>query len=534
MAKKKEVLSIEEKLQKALVPDWEQPYKVPSNWVWTRLDSISEIVTGGTPSKKNDNYYGGDFPFVKPADLDQGRKVIIGSEYLTEEGKLVSRVVRKGSTSVCCIGSIGKCGFLEMEATTNQQINTIIPNINDLFVYYYCCTENFVQQLLEKSSATTISIVNKSKMSEAMFPLPPLAEQKRIVERIESLFSKLDEAKELAQSALDSFENRKSAILHKAFTGELTKKWREENAVSFDSWEETTLQDVCATKITDGTHQTPQYSDAENGVPFISSKDVTSGKIEWSKIKYVTKELHEKLYARIAPQINDVLLAKNGTTGVAAMVEDDRVFDIYVTLAVLRANQEVINPKYLLNIVNSPICKEQFNSHLTGIGVPNLHLRDIREVRIDIPTLPEQKEIVRILDSVFEKETKAKECANVIEQIDLMKKAILARAFRGELGTNNKGEASAVGLLEEILLKDEPKTVKKYEKKIVIKQEILAKFKTDLEEQIYRFILEKKQTILEDILSNIPESKRLDAMLAMTALYESDLIDEKADTFFIK
>ena len=168
-------------------------------------------------------------------------------------------------------------------------------------------------------------------------------------------------------------------------------------------WEWKTLQDVCLMKIKDGTHQTPTYCSPNNGFPFLSSKDITSEKINWDNIKYIIPDLHKELYAKIAPQKDDILLAKNGTTGVAALVEDDRVFDVYVTLAVLRPNQQVILPNYLLRIVNSPICKSQFDAHLKGMGVPNLHLNEIQKVLIPIPPLSEQERIVKFLDEEFSK-----------------------------------------------------------------------------------------------------------------------------------
>lgn len=452
MPKKKTALTIEERLQQALVPAEEQPYEVPENWVWVRLGAIAEIVTGGTPSKKHPEYYGGNFPFYKPSDLDQGRLTYDASEYLSEEGKNVSRIIPKNSTAVCCIGSIGKCGYLMCEGTTNQQINSAIPKINSLCLYYYLCTENFVQDLLSMASATTIAIVNKSKMESCAFPLPTLSEQQRIVERIEELLAKLDEAKERLQEVADSFAVRKAAILHKAFTGELTKQWRRENGVSDESWEEKTLQDVCSMKITDGTHKTPVYCDSEKGVKFLSAKDITAEKICWDNIKYIVPELHEELYKRLAPQVDDVLLAKNGTTGVAAIVETDDIFDIYVTLAVLRPEKSIIYPLYLLKVVNSPLCKEQFAQHLTGIGVPNLHLRDIKEVLIPLPTIPEQHEIVRLIDDLLARERSAQQATEqALASIDLMKKSILARAFRGELGTNKASEASALELLKQVL-----------------------------------------------------------------------------------
>ena len=163
-----------------------------------------------------------------------------------------------------------------------------------------------------------------------------------------------------------------------------------------------TLQEVCSIRITDWTHQTPTYCGEKEWIPFISSKDVTKQYIDWEWwIKYIPQSLHEELYKRIAPQKDDILLAKNGTTWVAAIVEDDRIFDIYVTLAVLRPNQKIITPRFLHKIVNSPICKRQFDKSLKWAGVPNLHLENIKKVEIPLPSLETQKAIVAKLDQIF-------------------------------------------------------------------------------------------------------------------------------------
>ena len=167
---------------------------LPSGWSVVQLCDIAKTVTGSTPSKNNKSYYGGTFPLYKPSDLDAGRNVNEASEYLSDEGKRISRIIPANSIAVCCIGSIGKCGYIMREGTTNQQINTIIPlyNIYPLYIYYFCLSASFVQQLLEKSSAVTIAIVNKSKLDSTFILLPPLVEQKRIADQIEIIFASLD------------------------------------------------------------------------------------------------------------------------------------------------------------------------------------------------------------------------------------------------------------------------------------------------------------------------------------------------------
>lgn len=450
MPKKKTALTIEERLQQALVPAEEQPYEVPENWVWVRLGAIAEIVTGGTPSKKHPEYYGGNFPFYKPSDLDQGRLTYDASEYLSEEGKNVSRIIPKNSTAVCCIGSIGKCGYLMCEGTTNQQINSAIPKINSLCLYYYLCTENFVQDLLSMASATTIAIVNKSKMESCAFPLPPLSEQQRIVERIEELLAKLDEAKERLQEVADSFAVRKAAILHNAFTGELTKQWRRENGVSDESWEEKKGEDFFE-YVTSGSRGWAKYY-SDKGSIFIRMGNLNHGTIEldFSDIQYV--ELPDQVEGqRSKLQKNDILISITADVGMIALVRED--MDAYINQHVALARpKNDLYAEFLAWYFVSDDGLQQMQNKQRGATKIGLGLQDIRSIILKIPTLPEQHEIVRLIDDLLARERAAQQAAEqALASIDLMKKSILARAFRGELGTNKASEASALELLKQVL-----------------------------------------------------------------------------------
>ena len=185
-----------------------------------------------------------------------------------------------------------------------------------------------------------------------------------------------------------------------------------------------TLQDVCE-QIKDGTHQTPTYTDdSVNGYKFLSSKDVTTGKIDWTHLKYIPEELHNELYARIAPKKGDILLAKNGTTGIAAIVDRDEIFDIYVSLALLRPIE--INSVYLWAAINSVETKQQFDSSLKGIGVPNLHLGEIKKARIIVPPIELQKQFATFVEQTDKSKLAVQQS---IAELEELKKSLMQKYF---------------------------------------------------------------------------------------------------------
>lgn len=450
--KKKENLSLEEKLERALVPVEEQPYEVPGNWCWTTVDMVSIVITGGTPSKKKSEYYGAECPFFKPADLDAGRHMFEASEYLSEKGKSVARVIPAQSTAVCCIGSIGKSGYLEIEGTTNQQINSAIPQFNSLYQYYFMNTEFFINQLWLKSSATTISIVNKTKMKSCYYPLAPLAEQQRIVVCIEKLFTQLDEAIEKVRAVIDGFELRKSAILHKAFSGELTIQWRKIHGVGLDRWENVSLSDVCTIN--------PKKIDTRN-LP----DDLEVSFFPMPALSEIYGEISEP-QTRLLKEVRsgftnfiegDVVFAKitpcmeNGKSAVIGKLVNDIGYGT-TEFYVLRCNKKLYN-RYLYHLVRDQHFRDKARAMMTGaVGQQRVPKSFLETYVLQLPSIPEQKEICRIVDKIFAKDMRIKDFAEtVLAQIDTMKKAILARAFRGKLGTNDPSEESAEKLLKRVL-----------------------------------------------------------------------------------
>jgi type I restriction enzyme S subunit len=262
--------------------------------------------------------------------------------------------------------------------------------------------------------------VPKEYIESRPIPVPPLPEQRRIVGILDEAFEGIAAAKAAAEKNLQNARALFESHLHSVFT-QRGKGWVEKH-----------LREVCE-KITDGTHQTPKYYD--DGIVFLSSRNVTSGKIDWDRIKYIDAKQHLEMHKRVAPRRDDILLAKNGTTGVAAIVDRDTTFDIYVSLALLRA-LPVIRPRFLLHFINSPAAKTQFNKRLKGIGVPNLHLEEIREVILSYPTdLKAQDRVITGLDALSaETQRLAGIYSQKLAALEALKKSILHEAFSGRLG----------------------------------------------------------------------------------------------------
>ena len=248
-------------------------------------------------------------------------------------------------------------------------------------LYYFCRKFDF--ERLNK--AVTIPSLTKSDLLKIEIDLPDLVEQQDVIDKL----LKVEKIIEVRKQELQKLDDLIKARFVEMFGSIHNNKFE---------YEIKTLQDVCE-QIKDGTHQTPTYTDdVKNGFKFLSSKDVTSGKIDWTHLKYIPEKLHDELYARIAPKKGDILLAKNGTTGVAAIVDRDEVFDIYVSLALLRPID--VDSVYLWAAINSAETKQQFDSSLKGIGVPNLHLGEIKKAKVLIPPESEQNKFADFVAQV--------------------------------------------------------------------------------------------------------------------------------------
>ena len=356
---------------------------------YKKLKDIGVVITGNTPSTKDkENYSSDDYCFVKPSDIAKdGVSIIKDSEsYISEKGYNSSRKLPKGSVLTTCIGIIRKVGILEIDATCNQQINAIIPFRTILPKYLALAILSVKSQLEAMANAPVVPIINKGDFSNVEIPVPSFEEQERIVAELDLLTGIIDKQKQ----QLKELDTLAQSIFYDMF-GSV-----DNNTKNFMV---KCLNEVFQL-ITDGTHQTPQYTDdILHGFKFLSAKDVVSGVIDWTRIKYIPESLHNELYKRLAPRRGDILLCKNGTTGICALVETDEVFDIYVSLALLRTEKEY-NKKYLVYAINNPSTKSQFDDSLKGVGVPNLHLGEIKKTKILVPPIELQSSFAKKIESI--------------------------------------------------------------------------------------------------------------------------------------
>ena len=430
----------------------EIPFEVPEGWAWARFlaitinrDSERKPISASqrTDVEKIYDYFGAS------GKIDKIDKYIFDEKLLLIGEDGANLVTRSKPIAF----------FAEGKYWVNNHAHCI-DSPDKSILQFICFFINAIN--LEKYvTGSAQPKMTQDNMNSILVALPPYKEQQLISQQLDIIWASIDKIEFEKENVLKLVDNAKSKILDLAIRGKLVsqdsnnepasvlleriraekeelikqgkiKRDKKESVIfkgddnsyyervgdiisniddeiPFEvpqNWEWSRLQTICY-PITDGTHKTPTYSDS--GYIFLSAKNITTGKINWNDIMYIPKSLHDELYSRVSPKMNDILLAKNGTTGVAAIVDRECEFDIYVTLALLRVINNNISSQYLLKIIASNTIQDYFKSSLKGIGVPNLHLEHIRTTLIPIPPINEQNKIVEkiyqyysLLDSIVQ------------------------------------------------------------------------------------------------------------------------------------
>lgn len=427
--KKEAALTPDERLQAALVPDWEWPYKLPENWCWTRITVITDILNGF--AFKSQHYSSAGIRIIRITNVQDGfiqdKKPVYYP--LESQKEITPFMLKDGDFLMSLTGNVGRVAIIDasfLPAALNQRVACLRIKSEDSarkeYIFYFCLQKQFVSDCIKSAKGSAQLNMSTEWLKEYPIPLPPLAEQQRIVDRIESLFAKLDEAKEKAQAVVDSFETRKAAILHKAFTGELTAKWREEHGVRMESWEQCSLSDVCTVnpKKADTKDLPDELEVSFFPMPALSEiygeitdpqtrllKEVRSGFTNFSE--------GDVVFAKITPCM------ENGKSAVVGKLVNDIGYGT-TEFFVLRCSDRLYN-RFLYHLVRDKLFRDKAKAVMAGaVGQQRVPKRYLETYKLNLPKFNEQREIVRILDGSFAKEQQTKEAAEaVLDQIDLMK-----------------------------------------------------------------------------------------------------------------
>lgn len=501
------------KIEDLVLPLEEQPYEIPDNWVWTRLKNVSEIFTGNSISEniKKDNYtdlnIGYNYIATKDISFDSHINYKNGIKIPYHEKKF--RVAKRNSSLICIEGgSAGrKIGFLEEDVCFVNKLCCIDFFKSEKKIMFYFLNTSFFSELFKNNMNGLIGGVSLNKIKELAFPLPPLEEQKRIVEKLDYFSEKINRLKALIEEVKADIENRKISILDKAFKGELTTKWREKNSCSdilelleninkekIAKWE-----DECAEAEKNGNKK-PKKPTLKSVDEMIVSEDESPYKIpdtwictrleeigEYKKGPFGS-DLKKSLFIPYSQSAIKVYEQKNAIKKDATLgsyyISEKYFFEKLKNFEVLEGDiimscagtigETFIIPKNIKKgIINQALMRIRISKFVEkdffllafnfllkkiskdsskGTAIVNIPPFDIfKKLTFPLPPLEEQKEIVRILDEVLERENKISEILKMEEQINLLEKSILNKAFRGELGTGNMNDVPALEMLKEKL-----------------------------------------------------------------------------------
>ncbi|MBQ2780992.1 MAG: restriction endonuclease subunit S [Clostridia bacterium] len=447
-AKKTTALTAEERLEKALVPTDEQPYEVPKNWCWATIESVNHYKgVSIDPSKEPQKVFE---LYSVPSSADNYPEIVCGEDIGSSK-----QAVQKGDVLLCKINPRINRVWKVSKHTENTLLASsewiVVRNesINTDYLMWCLQSKYFREYMLSNVSGVGGSLMRAQPKFVQKYPIPiaPLAEQKRIVDTITELFADLDKAAENAQTIIDNAESRKSAILHQAFTGKLTKQWRVENGLDMDSWMLHSYADLGKSKLGKMLDKVKN-----NGIPTPYIRNVNVRWFSFDLTDVATMLASEEERKSLSVKQGDLFICEGGEPGRCAIWKDaDCEMIFQKALHRFRPNVGVCS-EYLGYTLHYMSLNGQLQEHFTGTTIKHLTGQALAKIKINLPSYEEQQEIVRILDELLADEQRIKEAAEeALAKIELMKKSILADAFRGKLGTNDPSDQPATELLKQIL-----------------------------------------------------------------------------------
>lgn len=425
------------------VSDIFQNQKFPKKWITIELNKVLKIQNGFAFKSSNFNSDGIGMPLIRIRDIKNSTMETFYDGIILEDF-----IVTEGDLIIGMDGDFNSNFWKGSPALLNQRVCRLIPDENFILkkLLYYGLP-NYLNKINENTSSTTVKHLSSKSIGEIPFPLPPLAEQNRIVTKLDTLFAQLETIKASMAKIPVLLKEFRQQVLTQAVTGKLTEEWRKGKELG--EWNNVLLNDICSS-ITDGDHQAPPQ--VNEGIPFLVISNVSKGYFEFDKVsRFVPKEYYNSLKDTRKPRKGDVLYTVTGSYGIPLLVDFNKKFCFQRHIAILRPDVNKVSSNFLKIILQSDLILHQSHNVATGTAQLTVPLGGIKKFEIDLPILNEQQEIVSRVESLFAKaDAIEQQYLSVKEKIDTLPQALLHKAFKGELTEQLESDGDARELLQQI------------------------------------------------------------------------------------
>ena len=351
-----------------------------------RFDEVFDLQMGKTPDRKNTLYFEGDNVWVSIRDMSN-KDICESQEHISDDAivNCAIKKVKAGTVIMSFKLTVGKCAIAAVDLYTNEAIMAFNLKdgyyIDSSFLYYYL--QSYKWQGANK--AVMGLTLNKATISKQIISIPPLPIQQKIVAELDKVCLIIDKKKQ----QLKELDNLAQSIFYDMFGDPVENE---------KGWEVKKLGEVCPV-IVDGVHQKPNYTDS--GKPFVSVVNINSGYLNLKGCKYVSCDDFLQMTKKNKAERGDVLYSKVGATyGIPALVNTDDDFALYVSVCLMKPNRNLINSVFLKQMMATPFIKEQADNRIKGIGVPDLHLNQIRDFNIILPPLFLQQSFAAKIEAI--------------------------------------------------------------------------------------------------------------------------------------
>lgn len=377
------------------------------------LGDVAKIVSGATPKTGVPEFWDGPIPWATPADLSKldGAYISRTPRNLTESGvrSCATTVLPANSVLLSSRAPIGHVAINTVPMATNQGFKSLVPGpqLDSKYLYHWLRSKTAYLQSL--GNGATFKEISKRTTEQIEIPLPPVNEQRRIA----AILDHADTLRAKRRQIVANLDELVSSTFHKMFGSlPISHKLSE-----------------CCVRITDGTHQSPQWADS--GIPFLFITNITTGEINFDTKKFISTETWHELTRRSPITVGDVLYSSVGVTyGIPAVVRSPQRFAFQRHIAHIKPNADLLHSEFLAAMLASPRVKRQADRVARGAAQPTVNLSDIKNFEVTVPAYERQQDFVRRIGAIRINRESAKKAEDICTALFT---SLQSRAFRGEL-----------------------------------------------------------------------------------------------------